>query len=215
MSHPHPAPIVSVAIVSDREIVRAGIMSVLARHPRRINAHIDHDDAHADVLVVDAPSWPEAPSDVVARAADRAGAPRSIVIVVDRDDDVELLAQRWPGARIARLDTTGADLVESVADAARDTRAGAAGAPRWLGAELGLSRRESDALALLAEGRTNAEIADAMCINIETVKSHLKRVYHCLGARNRTQAAAWAVAARHRTAAKNDDRPGTTDRGDR
>ncbi|HQV58873.1 MAG TPA: response regulator transcription factor, partial [Ilumatobacteraceae bacterium] len=62
----------------------------------------------------------------------------------------------------------------------------------WPGRSAGLTERESQVLVLCAEGMTNREIADALYIGLETVKSHLRNVFKRLGLRNRTQAAAYA-----------------------
>jgi DNA-binding NarL/FixJ family response regulator len=55
-----------------------------------------------------------------------------------------------------------------------------------------LSERELEVLALLASGRTNAEIARDLFVASGTVKSHLNNIYRKLGATNRTGAAARA-----------------------
>jgi DNA-binding NarL/FixJ family response regulator len=55
-----------------------------------------------------------------------------------------------------------------------------------------LSRREQEILALIAYGYANREIAAQLSIAEGTVKSHLKRIFGKLGARNRTEAAAIA-----------------------
>jgi DNA-binding CsgD family transcriptional regulator len=52
-----------------------------------------------------------------------------------------------------------------------------------------LSERELEVLALLASGRTNAEIARDLFVALGTVKSHLNNVYRKLGAANRAEAA--------------------------
>jgi LuxR family maltose regulon positive regulatory protein len=57
-----------------------------------------------------------------------------------------------------------------------------------------LSERESQALALLADGKTNQEIAQTMYVSINTVKTHLKNVYGKLGVNDRRQAVAKAKA---------------------
>jgi DNA-binding NarL/FixJ family response regulator len=41
----------------------------------------------------------------------------------------------------------------------------------------GLTAREREVLAFLAEGRTNREIASALSVSLATVKSHLVRIY--------------------------------------
>jgi LuxR family maltose regulon positive regulatory protein len=55
-----------------------------------------------------------------------------------------------------------------------------------------LSERELDVLRLLVDGQTNQEIAQTLCVSINTVKTHLKNVYGKLGVNNRRQAAAEA-----------------------
>jgi ATP/maltotriose-dependent transcriptional regulator MalT len=52
-----------------------------------------------------------------------------------------------------------------------------------------LSRRESEILPLLAEGLSNAEIAERLYITEQTVKSHVTRIFRKLGIKKRVQAA--------------------------
>lgn len=55
-----------------------------------------------------------------------------------------------------------------------------------------LSERELEVLALLASGRTNAEISGDLFVAVGTVKSHLNSIYRKLGAVNRAEAIAKA-----------------------
>lgn len=57
-----------------------------------------------------------------------------------------------------------------------------------------LSAREREVLVLLAEGRSNREIADALSVTTATAKSHLARIYGKFGVSNRRAAVARAVA---------------------
>ncbi|MEZ5229893.1 MAG: protoglobin domain-containing protein [Acidimicrobiales bacterium] len=54
-----------------------------------------------------------------------------------------------------------------------------------------MTARESQVIAMCADGLSNQEIADALFVNIETVKSHLKRAYGRLGLRNRAEVATY------------------------
>jgi LuxR family maltose regulon positive regulatory protein len=55
-----------------------------------------------------------------------------------------------------------------------------------------LSEREIEVLHLLSTGRTYQEIATAISVSLNTVKTHLKHIYAKLGVRNRRAAAARA-----------------------
>jgi len=56
-----------------------------------------------------------------------------------------------------------------------------------------LSRREADILGLIAEGASNDEIADKLCISKHTVKTHLYNIFKKINVKSRFQAALWAA----------------------
>ncbi len=53
---------------------------------------------------------------------------------------------------------------------------------------LGLSSREIEVLTLLSEGNSNSELAAKLHVSVNTVKTHLQRVYEKLGVSHRGQA---------------------------
>lgn len=69
------------------------------------------------------------------------------------------------------------------------------------GLEHTLTARELEVLALVAAGRSNAEVAQVLWLSEATVKLHLSHIYGKLGVANRTAAAAWAHAHGLATAA--------------
>ncbi|UZJ34098.1 response regulator transcription factor [Streptomyces endophytica] len=56
-----------------------------------------------------------------------------------------------------------------------------------------LTDRESEVLALIADGRSNREIARALVLSEKTVKTHVSNILMKLDLADRTQAALWAV----------------------
>ena len=90
-------------------------------------------------------------------------------------------------------------LVTAIERIGRGERVGIDGAGAAAGgAPVELSERESEVLALIAKGLTNAEIADELYLSIETIKTYVKRLYAKLDVHNRAQAAA-AASAHHLT----------------
>ena len=65
----------------------------------------------------------------------------------------------------------------------------------------GLTRRECEVLALVADGRSNREIGERLFISDRTVARHLTNIFHKIGVTSRTQAARYAIdhgLTRHR-----------------
>lgn len=60
--------------------------------------------------------------------------------------------------------------------------------------ELELTRRELEVLNLMADGLSNREMAERLCISENTVKTHCSRLFDKLGAGRRTQAVQLARA---------------------
>jgi DNA-binding NarL/FixJ family response regulator len=56
-----------------------------------------------------------------------------------------------------------------------------------------LTEREREVLALVARGKSNREIADALVISERTARTHVSNVLVKLGLASRTQAALWAI----------------------
>jgi DNA-binding NarL/FixJ family response regulator len=82
-------------------------------------------------------------------------------------------------------------LVAAVLDRAPPPPGEPASAPR---SELPdeLTPREVEVLKLIAAGLSNREIADALVLSSATVKTHVNRIFHKTGARDRAQAVRYA-----------------------
>ena len=60
--------------------------------------------------------------------------------------------------------------------------------------QTGLTARQTEVAALVADGLTNREVADRLGITERSAESHLERIRLRLGFRSRSQVAAWYVA---------------------
>jgi DNA-binding NarL/FixJ family response regulator len=60
----------------------------------------------------------------------------------------------------------------------------------WPGHDFGLTQRESEVAAFLAQGYSNREIADALFVSEHTVKTHLKAIFRKAGVASRARAIA-------------------------
>ena len=63
----------------------------------------------------------------------------------------------------------------------------------WPGRDHGLSARESEVLALIAQGLSNQEIAERAFLSINSVKTYIRSAYRKIGVQRRTQAVLWAT----------------------
>lgn len=129
-------------------------------------------------------------------AAVREASPGTAVVVYTADADAELARQILAaGARGLVLkeaplgDVTRALRAVLGGGSYVDSGVTRTGNPR----ELGLTKRELDVLALLAEGLTHELIGERLGIGAETVRTHLRKACGRLGAETRTQAVATAL----------------------
>jgi DNA-binding NarL/FixJ family response regulator len=105
-------------------------------------------------------------------AALAAGAHGALVKDTERDDLVDAIRRVMAGERVLSITAAGS----SSAALSRKLR------------EHGLTRREYDILRRVAMGETNPEIAVALGLTRNTVKTYLQRSLEKLGARNRVEA---------------------------
>jgi DNA-binding NarL/FixJ family response regulator len=63
----------------------------------------------------------------------------------------------------------------------------------WPGRQEGLTDRESEVLALITQGKSNAEVAALTCLSPNTVKSYIRTTNRKIDVASRTQAVLWGV----------------------
>ncbi|MER7302045.1 response regulator transcription factor [Nocardioides sp. NPDC127514] len=108
-------------------------------------------------------------------------------LLKDADPDAIVAAVRSVAAGHGTLDTSlTRRVLREVVTRRRTQPVTAARASEFL------TTRELDILLHLAEGMSNEEIAQALVLEVSTVKSHLARMMPKLGVKSRLQAAVWA-----------------------
>ena len=206
---------IRVVLVDDQELVRAGLERILGTEEDVAIVAQCADGAQAldaiqaqrpDVVVMDIRMRVMGGIEATQRIRDDDGPP--VLILTTFDDDETLWGAIEAGAAgFVLKDAPAADLIRAVRTVAR----GAA----WLDPQVTprvltiyrttvlpqarqqerateLTDREHDVLRLIADGATNAEIADALHVSGGTVKSHVGSIFTKLGVRDRAGAIVYA-----------------------
>jgi DNA-binding NarL/FixJ family response regulator len=63
----------------------------------------------------------------------------------------------------------------------------------WPGRTEGLTDREAEILALITQGKSNAEVAAITYLSINSVKSYIRSTYRKIGVTSRTRAVLWGI----------------------
>ncbi|MCW2843214.1 MAG: regulatory protein LuxR [Nocardioides sp.] len=196
---------VRVAIVNDYEIVVAGIAAALTPFSDRVQV-VDVDAGvpgagEVDIVLRDAfgvsrgdvvhPHLPRTPNtpkvvafswslepELVARAIDR-GASGYIAKSASAEEIVAALERVHAGERVTELGNR--------------TASGTSDGVTWAALEHGLSDREADVLALIAQGLSNREIARRCCLSINSIKTYIRTAYRKIGVSRRAEAVRWGI----------------------
>ncbi|MCI0386788.1 response regulator transcription factor [Streptomyces sp. CNQ085] len=201
-------PAIRLLLADDHPVVRAGLRAVLETEPG-IEVAAEAATAEAavaraaggdiDVVLMDLQfgggmNGAEATAAITARPS-----PPRVLIVTTYDTDADTLPAIEAGATGYLLkDAPPEDLAAAVRTAAagRTTLAPAV-ADRLMNRlrtpRAALTRRETEVLALVAEGLSNQAVGARLHLTEGTVKSHLARVYAKLGVESRTAAVATAT----------------------
>lgn len=115
-----------------------------------------------------------------------------VLVLTTYDNEEDIFQALEAGARGYLLkDTTKEELIEAV----RQVHLGERYLPQTVAARLAdrlirpsLTPRELDVLRLVSRGRSNKEMASAMFVSEETVKTHMKALFQKLGVHDRAEA---------------------------
>jgi DNA-binding NarL/FixJ family response regulator len=200
--------VIRVLIAEDHALVRAGLTDLLANRPdlEVVGEAADGEQAvvravelRPDVVLMDL-SMPHVDG-IEATRRISAEAPDANVVVLTSFSDRERILEALDAGAVGYLlkDLEPDELHRGIVAAARGESPLAPKAAHALISARAearppseLSERESQVLALVADGLPNKLIARQLEISEKTVKAHLTKVFHAIGVTDRTQAALWA-----------------------
>ena len=200
------API-TVALVDDYDVVLLGVAHMFDQYRDRIViAEIDSNEPlvdAVDIVLYDSFAQPEADHEEIGVLVQNPGARRvRLCLHVELSSPDLIESARKQGAHGYLSKTLAArDLVAAL----ESVRAGevviSEPPPRtrttsglnWPGRREGLSDREAEILALITQGKSNAEVAALTFLSPNTVKSYIRTIYRKIDVTSRTQAVLWGV----------------------
>jgi len=201
---------IRVALIDDHRVVRQGLRNFLESFADITVIGLASSGEEAlgkigewlpDVAVVDL-LMPGGIDGLETTRRLRASSPHTqVVVLIDYSDDARVVAALRAGAiGYVRKEAEPEVLLEAVRAAARgqsflDPSVAAAVLHDLVGSRdrNELAEREHDVLRQLALGRTNRQIADALVISEETVKTHVGNILTKLHLEHRTQVALYAL----------------------
>lgn len=197
-------------VADDRELIRAGVrefargtdLEILGEASIRDASHLLAEHPTADLLILGI----EPPGDEGLALIEKLKSARETrhVLLYAARTSAEVIAKAVAAGANGLLvhDASHTTFLQSVHSVARGEplwsredlrRAGSAGRLTDAGADVQLTRRESEVIVKMVEGLTNKQIAQSLSISYETVKEHVQHILRKLGVTDRTQAAVWAV----------------------
>lgn len=200
----HSAPI-TVALIDDYDVVLLGVAEMLNQYRDRVViAEIDTnqplDDA-VDIVLYDTFAQPESDHEEIRVLVENPRARRVVVYTWNFHPDLVRTA-RQQGAHGYLSKTLPARELVSALEAVHageivisdpPPRARSTSGLNWPGRGEGLTDRESEILALITQGKSNAEVAKLTFLSPNTVKSYIRTIYRKINVGSRTQAVLWGV----------------------
>lgn len=200
-------PPVTVAVIDKNPLIHRGLAQLL-REDGRFDLAMAAPDG--DAFLADyAARGVAAPIDVAVsgwimpggggglallrRISQMANPPRVVIYTGELSDMALRAAVREGAAALVHKTEPPERLLQAIAVAASGGRDFPA-VQRRQGPLDELTRRERELLAALAAGSTNAELAVALGVSVNTVKFHLRNLFEKLNVRNRAQAVAIHLA---------------------
>jgi DNA-binding NarL/FixJ family response regulator len=198
-----PRPI-TVALVDDYDVVLAGVARILAPYEDRVRVvEIDTNVPVAqdvDIVLYDSFAQQEAGGDDFADVVANRHTGQAVIYTWNFDTNlIEGALARGASGYLSKT-LTGRELVSAL-EAVHAGEVVVSPPPRsrsttgqdWPGRNEGLTEREAEVLALITQGRNNAEVAEITHLSPNTVKSYIRGLYRKIGVTSRSQAVLWGV----------------------
>lgn len=204
-----------ILLVDDHEVVRLGLKTLLERHPdfevvaeagtaaEAVAKALHHKP---DVVVMDIRLPGESGIDACRQITEKLPDAKVIMLTSYAEDEMLFAAIRAGAAGYVLKQIGGDDLVRAIETVGRgealiapslikrvlaEVRRAAQREEAAAFAELTLQERQ--VLALIAEGKTNREIAQALFLGEGTVRNYVSSILSKLNVSNRAEAAAYAI----------------------
>jgi len=194
-----------VLVADDHQVVREGLVAIITREPdmtvvaeagngrQAVEQFFRH---RPDVALMDL-RMPEMDGVEAITAIREKNADARIVVLTTFDGDEDIYRGLRAGAKAYLLkDATGEELLECI----RNVNRGKMCVPPTIAAKLAgrlsaseLTARELEVLELMAEGRSNREIAHSLTITEGTVKAHVNNILNKMNVSGRTEAVTIAI----------------------
>jgi DNA-binding NarL/FixJ family response regulator len=196
---------VTIALVNDYDIVVMGLAHIVEQYQDRVViAELDTNVAVSDmvdIVLYDSFAQPESDHDEISVLIRNPRARRVAVYTWHFHSDLIENARRQGVHGYLSKALPARDLVAALeAIHAGDivisdppVRQRSSGGLNWPGRNEGLTDRESEILALITQGKSNAEVARLTYLSPNTVKSYIRTIYRKIDVTSRTQAVLWGV----------------------
>ncbi|WP_204910272.1 LuxR C-terminal-related transcriptional regulator [Microlunatus spumicola] len=199
-----PSPI-TIAVVDDYDVVVLGVARMLEQYPDRVRvaelSTTQTVDQPVDIVLYDAFAQPETDTADLHQFLDNPLAGRTVVYTWNFHAQLVTQARKLGVHGYLSKALPARDLVASLERVHAGElvvseppgRARSATGLDWPGRSEGLSDRESEILALITQGKSNADVAEITFLSPNTIKSYVRTIYRKIGVTSRTQAVLWGV----------------------
>jgi DNA-binding NarL/FixJ family response regulator len=196
---------VRVALIDDYDVVVVGVANMLEPYRDRVViAELDtgrpvRDDV--DVVLYDSFAQPESDHEEISVLLANPHARRVAIYTWNFHEDLVRSAREQGVSGYLSKALPARDLVGAleavhageVVVSEPPRKKGSASGLDWPGRREGLTDREAEILALITQGKSNAEVAAQTYLSPNTVKSYIRTIYRKIDVASRTQAVLWGV----------------------